>query len=142
MGHLNILRKASLQNKHSLVSSYAKMENNSEIQLLVDGVYESPNTDMGSHWMSFIKMSGILLQNAHACHVGNFDEYLSSIHDMLSGLLAYNNHNYGKMLADYWAMLSSLPDDVRDYFRANISLNPQLVCYIPVSQLISGLKLP
>ena len=70
-------------------------ENNSEILMLVDGVYESPNTDMGSYWMSFIDMSDILLQNVHACHVGKFEEYLSSTRDMPSGLLAYNNHNYG-----------------------------------------------
>ena len=88
MGNLNILREATLQNKHSLASSYAKMENNSEIKMLLDGVYESPNTDMGSYWMSFIDMSDILLQNVHACHVGKFEEYLSSTRDMPSGLLA------------------------------------------------------
>ena len=88
MGHLKILQEAIDQNKHSLVSSYAKMEKNSEIQMLVDGVCESPNTDMGSYWMSFIDMSDILLQNVHACHVGKFEEYLSSTRDMPSGLLA------------------------------------------------------
>ena len=30
---------------------------------------------------------------------------------MLSGLLAYNNHEYGRNLPDFWAMLLNLPEE-------------------------------
>ena len=56
-----------------------------------------------------MEMSNILLQNVDACHVGNLDEYLSSTRAMLPGMLARNNHDYGKWLPDYWTMISSLP---------------------------------
>ena len=61
--------------------------------------------------MSFIEISDILLQNVHACYVGDCEEYLSSTRAT----------NYGKILADYWAMLTSLPDDVSDYLSVHFS---------------------
>ena len=61
-------------------------------------------------------MSDILLQNVDACHVGNLDKYLLSTCAMPSGILAYNNHGYGKWLADYWAMANSFPYEKKKYF--------------------------
>ena len=119
--HLNILRKALLETKASLASAYAHLENKEDIQMLVDGVFEAPNTDMGTYWMSFIEMSDILLQNIHACHVRNFEEYLSSTRDMLAGMLAYNNHDYGKWLSDYWGMMTSLAEDKWQYLSQHFS---------------------
>ena len=63
-----------------------------------------------------MEMSNILLQDVDACHVGNLDEHLSSTRAMLPGMLAYNNHDYGKCLPDYWAMISSLPYEKKKYF--------------------------
>ena len=34
----------------------------------------------------------------------------------IPGTLAYNNHDYGKLLLDYWAMISSLPHEEKKYF--------------------------
>ena len=68
-----------------------------------------PSTDIEYYWLSFMKMSDILLENVDAWHVGNFDEYLLSTHDMLPGWLTYSNHDYGRWLPDYWAAMSSLP---------------------------------
>ena len=80
-----------------------------------------PSTDIGDYWLSFMEMSDILLQNVDACHVGNFDEYLLSTHDMLPGLLAYNNHHYGRWLPDYWAAMSSLPYEKKQFFIEHFS---------------------
>ena len=85
-------------------------------QKLVNGVYERADTDMGDYWMSFMEMSNIFLQNVDACHVGNFDEYLLSTRAMLPGMLACNNHDYGKWLPDYWTMISSLPYEKKKAF--------------------------
>ena len=52
------------------------------------------------HWISFMEMANILLQNVNAYHVVNLDEYLST-RTMLPGMLAYNNRDYGKWVPDY-----------------------------------------
>ena len=90
------MKKALTENKDNLASAYADLEMDQNIQKLVDAVYERANTDMGEYWMSFMEMSNILLQNVDTCHVGHLDEYLSSTCAMLPGMLAYNNHDYGK----------------------------------------------
>ena len=54
-------------------------------------------------------MSDILLQNVDAYLVGNLDEYMSSNRAMLPGILAFNNHDYGKWLPDYWADYDKFP---------------------------------
>ena len=59
--------------------------------------------------MSFMEMSDILLQNVDAYLVGNLDEYMSSTRAMLPGILAFNNHDYGKWLPDYWADYDKFP---------------------------------
>merc|ERR1712055_1049837 len=63
------------------------------------------------YWISFFKMSDPLAQNIHACHTQNYDKYISSPYEMLSGLLAYNNHENGQNLPDFWAMLLNIPDE-------------------------------
>ena len=113
--NLTILRKALEETKENLSSAYNNLEDDNDLQNLVDAVYEEPGTDMGGYWLSYMEMSDVLLQNVHACHVGNFEEYVSSTYDMLPCLLAYNNHDYGRWLPDYWAMISSLPTEQKEY---------------------------
>ena len=60
-------------------------------------------------------MSDHLVQFLDACHARNFTEYLSSTYNMLPGLMAYDNHDYGRWLPDYWAMLATLPDEQMIY---------------------------
>ncbi len=72
---------------------------------------EKTGIDMVDFWLTFLEMPDILLQNIDACHSNNVSEYLSSTYDMLHGLMAYNNHGYGRWLPDFWAMLSSLSSD-------------------------------
>ena len=66
-------------------------------------------------------MTDVLIQNIHACHVRDITEYLSSTYDMLKYLMAYNNHNYGRWLPDYWASISSLTSVRWRFFRDNFS---------------------
>ena len=61
--------------------------------------------------MSFIEMIDPLVQNIYACHAQDALEYLSSTYDMLPGLMAYDNHDYGRWGPEYWAMLSSMPEE-------------------------------
>lgn len=76
---------------------------------------------MGDMWLSFLEMTDPLIQNYHSCHVRNASEYLSSTYDMMKYIMAYNNHNYGRWLPDYWASISSLPGDQYTFFANNFS---------------------
>ena len=114
--NLETLRNAFEESKDVLASAYGTLEDDESIRGIVDEVYQKPGTDMGDYWLSFLEMVDILIQNVHACHVCDLDEYLSSSRDMLPGLLAYNNHDYGRWLPDYWAMISNLTHDRKIYF--------------------------
>lgn len=83
---------------------------------LINRVHEKPGTDMGDFWVSFLEMPDPLAQCLDACHARNGSEYLSSTYNMLRGLMAYDNHDYGRWLPDYWAMLSSLSDVQMEFY--------------------------
>lgn len=84
-------------------------------------MYEKPGTDMGDFWVSFLEMTDPLVQCIDACHARNGTEYLLSTYNMLPGLMAYDNHDYGRWLPDYWAMLSSLSDEKRVFFNIHFT---------------------
>ena len=71
---------------------------------------------MGDYWLSFLEMIDPLAQNVPACHTQQYDEYVSSAHEKFPGLMAYNNHEYGRHLPDFWAMLNDLSEDQSRYF--------------------------
>ena len=104
---------------------------NEEFTNLVDQIYQSNSTDMGDFWLSFLEDTDVLFQNIHACHIGNFEEYVSSTYDMLRYMMAYNNHNYGRWLPDYWASIHSLPEEVYNFMKNNFS---QSMTGLPYSQ--------
>ena len=56
-------------------------------------------------------MVDALMQNVHAVHICNWDEYVSSLRAMLQWMIAYDNSKYGRWLPDFWAMLTTLPLD-------------------------------
>ncbi|KAG1702407.1 Retrotransposable element SLACS protein [Nymphon striatum] len=87
-----------------------------EIKSVVKAVYQKPETDMGDYWLSFLEMTDPLAQNVHACHTQQYYEDVSSSYEMFPGLMAYNNHEYGRHLPDFWAMLNNLSEDQSRYF--------------------------
>ena len=95
---------------------------------LINRVYEKPGTDMGDFWVSFLEMSDPLIQCLDACHARNGSEYLSSTYNMLPGLMVYDNHDYGRWLPDYWAMLASLTDEQMVFFNNHFT---QLMTGLP-----------
>ena len=116
INNLEVLKKALTENKENLASAYTDLEMGQNIQKLVHVVYDRTNTDMGECWMSFQEASNIFLQSLDARHVNNLDEYLLSTRAKLPVMLAYNNHDYGRLLPDYWATISSFPYEKRKYF--------------------------
>ena len=114
--NLDILRKTHTETQEVLQRSHENLDKDDDIREIINTVYEKPGTDMGDFWISYLEMTDPLIQNINACHARNSFEYLSSTYDMLSGLVAYNNHEYGRWLPDYWAMLSSLTAEQRIFF--------------------------
>ena len=73
-------------------------------------------------------MMDALMQNVHAVHTCNWDEYVCSLRAMLPCMVACDNNTYGRWLPDFWAMLTSLPADqvafLRTDFAQSITGNP------------------
>ena len=113
--NLGILRNALTATQATQQEANSCLEDDVFIRNLITKVYEKPGTDMGDFWVSFLEMSDPLVQCLDACHARNFTEYLSSTYNMLPGLMAYDNHDYGRWLPDYWAMLATLPDEQMIY---------------------------
>ena len=119
--HLITLRSALNESQENLAAAHDSLEQDEDLLDIVQHVYKSNGTDMGDFWLSFLEMSDVLIQNIHACHVRSVSEYLSSTYNMLKYLMAYNNHNYGRWLPDYWASISSLSKDKYSFFADNFT---------------------
>ena len=76
---------------------------------------------MGDFWVSFLEMTDPLVECLDACHASNGTAYLVSTYNMLRGLMAHDNHDYGRWLPDYWAMLSSLSDERMAFFNIHFT---------------------
>ena len=105
--NLSILRDALTETQEVLLEAQCNVEKYENIQYLTSRVHEKTGTDMGDFWISFLEMTDPLVQCIHACHTRDVSEYLVSTYYMLPGLMAYDNHDYGRWLPDYWAMLMS-----------------------------------
>ena len=85
-------------------------------------------SDMAGYWRDFLSTTDALMQNVHAVHICNWDEYVSSLRAMLPWMVAYDNNKYGRWLPDFWAMLTALPADqlafLRTDFAKSITGNP------------------
>ena len=103
---------------------------------LVNKVYKEAETDMGDFWLSFLEMTDPLVQNVDACHTRHLTEYISSTYDMLPGLMAYDNHEYGRWLPDYWAMLSSLSEEQMAFFSDHFTVNNWTTLHMPVTRSV------
>ena len=103
--YLDILRNSLNETQEAVHEAHSHLQDDHDIKELINKVYEKPGTDMGDFWVSFLEMTDPLIQNIDVCHAQNGSEYLSSTYDMLPLLMAYNNHDYGRWLPDYWAML-------------------------------------
>ena len=94
--NLKILRNALTNTQVVLQEAHNNLEADDEMKKLIQKVYNKPGIAMGDFWFSFMEMFEPLAQNIDACHARNFSEYLSSTYNMLPGLMAYDNHDYGQ----------------------------------------------
>ena len=61
------------------------------------------------------------MQNVHAVHICNWDDYVSSLCTMLPWMIAYDNKRYGGLLPDFWAVLTTLPLDQVEFLRTDFA---------------------
>lgn len=76
---------------------------------------------MADYWRDLLCMTDALMQNVHAVHICNWDEYVSSLRAMLPWMVAYDNNRYGRWLPDFWAMLTALPADQVAFLRTDFT---------------------
>ncbi|KAK1902008.1 U3 small nucleolar RNA-associated protein 10 [Dissostichus eleginoides] len=126
--NLDILRDTS-QSEESRADAHVALENDADLKSLVTNMFTHVEaSDMANYWRDFLSMTDALMQNVHAVHICNWDEYVSSLRAMLPWMVAYDNNRYGKWLPDFWAMLTALPADqvafLRTDFTQSITGNP------------------
>ena len=119
--NLHTLRNALTETQGALDDAHSNLAEDNDMLDLVNKVYNEAGTDMGDFWLSFMEMTDPLVQNVNACHARHLTEYISSTYDMLPGLMAYDNHEYGRWLPDYWAMFSSLSEEQMAFFSDHLT---------------------
>ena len=106
--NLAILRDTSLT-QESRAAAHKALEDDAYLAHLVDDLLTHvEGSDMADYWKDFLSMTDALMQNVHAVHICNWDEYVSSLRAMMPWMVAYDNNWYGRWLPDFWAMLTSL----------------------------------
>jgi len=89
---------------------------------------------MEKYWKDFLSMVDALIQNVHAVHICNWDEYVSSLHAMLPWMIAYNNKKCGRWLPDFWACLQHFLLDQLEFlctdFTQPITGNPYCLGHV------------
>lgn len=119
--NLIVLRDTSLTQK-SRAAAHVALENDADLESLIADMFTHVKTsDMADYWRDFLSMTDALMQNVHAVHICNWDEYVSSLRAMLPWMVAYDNNRYGRWLPDFWAMLTALPSDQVTFLRKNFA---------------------
>jgi hypothetical protein len=109
--NLVILKNTSLS-AESRAAAHTALEEDSDLESLIANLFsQAKGSDTADYWRDFLSMTDTLMQNVHAVHICNWDEYVSSLHAMLPWMVAYDNNRYGRWLPDFWAMLTALPED-------------------------------
>lgn len=126
--NLETLRDMSLS-QESRAAAHATLEEDAHLDGLINTLFTHVEaSDMADYWRDFLSMTDVLMQNVHAVHICNWDEYVESLRAMLPWMVAYDNNRYGRWLSDFWAMLSALPANqvafLSTHFAQSITGNP------------------
>ena len=117
---LAVLRDVE-QSKESRSAAYTTLEQDKLDQVITSIFSHIDQSDMAEYWKDFLSMTDALMQNVHAVHICNFEEFVSSIRAMLPWIVAYDKINYGRWLPDFWTMLTCLPDNQVEFLSSNFS---------------------
>lgn len=108
---LEILRHMS-QSEVSRADAHAALQDDVNLEgLIANLLNQMEGSDMVDYWRDFLTMTDAVMQNVHAVHICNWDEYVTSLHAMLPWMVAYDNNRNERWLPDLWAMLTTFPAD-------------------------------
>ncbi|KAL8562138.1 hypothetical protein ACOMHN_041973 [Nucella lapillus] len=119
--NIRILRNTSLS-KEARAAAHAALEEDADLENLITNLFTHVEaSDMADYWRDFLTMTDALMQNVHAVHECNWDEFVISLSAMLPWMVAYDNNRYGRWLSDFWAMLTALPADQVEFLRTDFA---------------------
>ena len=103
--------------------AHAAREEDTDLESLITNIFTQTEASvMADYWRDFLSMTDMLMQNVHAVHVFNWDEYISS---KLPWSVAYDNNRYGRWLPDFLAMMTALPVDQVAYLPTDFTRSIQ-----------------
>ena len=91
-------QKYSVDDMHVI---YCELEQCPEISEFIQHVFqnaEDSNSSMAKFWLSFMKMTEVLMMNIHALRTQNWDEFKVSLRLMMPWLQIYDNDKYGRCM--------------------------------------------
>ena len=92
--NLKILKNTSLS-QDSRAAAHTALEDDDDLNSLIANLFtQVEDSGMAHYWRDFLTMTDALMQNVHAVHVCNWDEFVSSLRAMLPWLRAYDNNQY------------------------------------------------
>ena len=130
--NIDILRNTSLS-QETRAAAHAALEDDADLKNLITNLFSQVEvSDMADYWRDFLSMTDALMQNVHAVHSCNWEEYIISLRAMQPWMVAYDNNKYGRWLPDFWAILISLPAEQVAFLRT----------YLPTWPGTCGLNVP
>ena len=119
---LAVLREPMSNSQECLASALEKLENDPAIDSLICSMFQNLDvSDMANYWIDFMSMVEVLMMNVYAIHTCNWEEYLISLQEMMPCLVVYDQTNYARWLPDFWAKLSSLNTEQKQFFSSSFA---------------------
>ena len=75
------------------------------------------NSPMANYWLSFMDMVEILIMNIQSLKLMDWDKFKDSLRLMIPWMQIYDNIHYGKWLVEFWAEMSTLPDETASHMQ-------------------------
>ena len=131
---LAVLREPMSNSQEYLASALDKLESNAAIDNLICSMFQDLKvSDMANYWIDFMSMVEVMMMNVYAVHMCNWEENLMSLREMMPWLVVYDQTNYSRWLPDFWAKLSSLNTEQKQFFSSKFaqSMTGKLYSSIP-----------
>ena len=109
---------ASTQEERKIIND--ELESSAEFSSFVIQAFEKvekSDSAMAKYWLSFLKMTEILMLNIHAVKTQNWEESKTSLRLMMPWLQVYDNNKYGSWLVEFWLEISCLQEEKAQHMR-------------------------
>jgi len=127
---LDQLRALLASSETDLATCHAQLEADQDLNMFINEIFQQyEQSDMAKYWITFLEMVEVLMMNMHSLRSRNWEEFKSSLRQMLPWLQIYDNDKYGRWLPDFWSMLCTLPTEQEEFlasgmFAQSMSGNP------------------